>query len=328
MSVAYNYLRVSHPNSAASGLSHDAQQAECRRYFAYRLEPLGVEFGPFFYDAAQSGYKIPFLLRGEGWKLYQCLKPGDHVIVAFHDRFTRDLLDFEFMHRQLEKRNIGLHFANFMGGVDLSTPEGLMVARIMFSVAQQFSAAHGRRVKAAMQAKIARTGYTASESKTGYIKVGTRKAAWLEPWPEERELLRLMLALHNRAWCWQDIANKVEEWIAELRVTRPECICYRPGIWTRYKGGRCRRAVRQYKQLIEREGGSDCTEGVNVRGPLYVFQDGGQPERYRLIERRTTEYTRLRRHGKITARDDLARMQERAVSIDREASCDGQAGDV
>jgi DNA invertase Pin-like site-specific DNA recombinase len=321
VSIAYNYLRVSHLDSAASGLSKESQEAECKRYWAFRLEHKQVEFGPFYYGEAVSGRKVPFLLRGEGWRLYQALKPGDHVIVSFHDRFTRTILDFEVMHRMLAKRGITLHFANFMGGIDLGTPEGLMIARTMFTVAQYQSDAIGQRTRAAFAAKKARIGYVdqGGNGSDGYVRKGKKKAAWREPWPEERELLRRIVRCKDAGWTWRNISELIEAITAAFRTARPNCVCYYPGIW---KPDKCRHAYHRYRALLAAEGGKDCTEGIAVRGPGARQEDGGKSELWRLVTHRPSEYCRARRYERTPKRDDLELMIERARIIDQPASGD------
>ena len=92
MPIAYPYLRVSHQDSARSGLSPETQLARCHQYFELRgLVEQGVRFydDELLYDPAVSARHVPFLDRKMGRKLQRMLQPGDHVIFAHLDRASR-----------------------------------------------------------------------------------------------------------------------------------------------------------------------------------------------------------------------------------------------
>ena len=93
----YCYIRESHRYSAETGISKDAQEGICQDYYHVKLQRQGVAWGGYYYDQATSGRHIPFLLREQGWELRKKLNPGDHLVVAYHDRSTRSVLDFHIL---------------------------------------------------------------------------------------------------------------------------------------------------------------------------------------------------------------------------------------
>jgi DNA invertase Pin-like site-specific DNA recombinase len=260
MGTAYFYLRESHPDSAASGISHETQVQLCERYYALHLEPQGIARGEMVYDSAISAYKVPFLLRPGGTKLDILVREGDHVVVAYHDRLHRTIKDFAILHDLWAARGVTLHFANLM--CDLSTPQGMLMAQMMFCVAQAESAnksVRNRAVAAYLRnvgrqaGKCIRYGYKPA---TGIAPTGLRtkrlgRPAQLAPYEEERRLMKLCHMLRGRGFTLGRISQMIEELTEELRKQRPHEPTYRKGLWARE---RCYSAAKAWVAILDREG--------------------------------------------------------------------------
>src|SRR4051812_22306451 len=88
--LVYGYVRVSTQKQADQGLSLEQQEEQIKRYFEFRLQPQGYQWGGMFRDAATSG-KTPMLLRPSGGELSRAVEKGDVVVVAKLDRAFRNL---------------------------------------------------------------------------------------------------------------------------------------------------------------------------------------------------------------------------------------------
>ncbi len=227
MPTAYSYIRVSHQDSANSGLSPGSQLDQCRMYYGRVLMPKeaiwwGMTEIPegldlikhdgeieLLYDPAVSARHVPFLNRKGGSRLNDMLQPGDHVIFAHLDRGFRAVLDFSALIDVWKSRNITVHFADM--GVDVSTPHGMLVANIMAAVAQGQSDMQERAIMA--------------------------------------EIVRLR---DEKGRTWQTISDSVERRLCEYDGRQ-----FRESTFFKRKWGpsKCRRAYIAYKRILEEEGG-------------------------------------------------------------------------
>lgn len=91
----------------------------------------------------------------------------DGIVAYDHDRLARQPLDLERLIRIFESRN-GLVFATAQGDLDLASPDGLFIARLMVNFASKSSADTGRRV-AAKHLQLAQHGVPVG---------GTRPFGW------------------------------------------------------------------------------------------------------------------------------------------------------
>jgi DNA invertase Pin-like site-specific DNA recombinase len=102
------------------------QDTRLTGYFEFRFKPFGHEFVGYFADPATSG-RMPFRQRDAGSKVFDELRPGDHLIVTRPDRAFRNLADAFTTLETWEKQGIAVHLVEY--GVDTSTPAGkLMIA--------------------------------------------------------------------------------------------------------------------------------------------------------------------------------------------------------
>ncbi len=86
------------------------------------------------YERPTGDRRTPILDRKGGQRLHGMLKSGDHVIFAHLDRGFRATLDFAALIDVWKSKEVTVHFADL--SVDLSTPQGMLVANIMAAVAQ------------------------------------------------------------------------------------------------------------------------------------------------------------------------------------------------
>jgi DNA invertase Pin-like site-specific DNA recombinase len=112
------------------------QQKQVNDYYHFRCAPaapngLGLPFGGWHLDAAVSA-KVKFKDRPEGGKLYQLVRPGDHVLVARFDRAFRSIGDAFSTIEDFLERSIYFHFLDArVGVIDTYGPLGEFIIAIL-----------------------------------------------------------------------------------------------------------------------------------------------------------------------------------------------------
>ena len=146
---AVGYVRVSTSEQSDSGLGLAAQRSsieiECTRR--------GWVLQHIYEDAGASGKTMkgrPGLSAALGAVEKH---EADSIVVAKLDRVSRSLQDFSGLLARARKRGWNLVAIDL--GIDLSTPNGELVANVMASVAQWEARAIGQRTSDALQAKKA-----------------------------------------------------------------------------------------------------------------------------------------------------------------------------
>ncbi len=267
MPIAYPYLRVSHTDSAISGLSPGAQLDTCRAYYQRLLELKGViwygvtqfpdvlDLGrpdpnlELLYDPAVSARHVPFLNRKGGQRLHGMLKSGDHVIFAHLDRGFRATLDFAALIDVWKSKDVTVHFADL--SVDLGTPQGMLVANIMASVAQGQSDLTSERNK-----EIASRMRKLNRPRNGQKRLGHKlfdmgdHYQWIPDWPERSIMAEIVRLRDEEGLTFQAISDSVEQRICEYDGRRFRQSAFFKRKWTPSK---CRRAYLAYKRIVEEE---------------------------------------------------------------------------
>jgi len=155
------YLRVSTKSQAASGLGAEAQEEACRVWAAREGIPVA---GVYRDDGVSGAAEIadrPGLVQA-----LANLAPGDVLLAAKLDRFSRDTIVGVMVERMVEKA--GARLASAAGeGSDIGGPTGDLIRTIMRAVGQWERANAAMRTKAAMAAKRARGEYTGGKPALG-----------------------------------------------------------------------------------------------------------------------------------------------------------------
>ena len=130
----YGYLRVSTDKQSDSLAS---QESLVEDYFE-RMKKLGdlpedTTFSGCFADEDKSG-STPLFERPAGYEMLKVIRPGDHIIVAKHDRAFRCMMDACTTIKQLQTQDVELHMINL--GVSPSNPIGKFVFHIMSAFAE------------------------------------------------------------------------------------------------------------------------------------------------------------------------------------------------
>jgi DNA invertase Pin-like site-specific DNA recombinase len=198
----YGYIRVS-TTEQVDGTSLDEQ----RRQIAGNALAHNLAVDRWIEDGGVSGAD-PFFGRLANHGV--TLEPGDTIIVAKLDRFSRDLLDA--LQSVKECKRIGVKL--IVNGHGDITDETNIYAQLMLEVLCAF-AGHERRVIKARQkdgqgAKRARGGHIGGSAPFGYRVEGHGKAAHLVPVEDQQFAIKDMLALSSEGHSLRAIAKHVE----------------------------------------------------------------------------------------------------------------------
>lgn len=110
MATAYCYGRVS-TRKQVDKMTKEDQERACLAYYEDKLEPLGLEYGGFVFDEAESGGKA-FSERRNGRPLYHSLKRGDCIVCYEYERLVRDTDDWVPTRKDLKTRGVAIHFVH------------------------------------------------------------------------------------------------------------------------------------------------------------------------------------------------------------------------
>lgn len=138
------YIRVSHRNSADSGLSVRAQRNAISEYCKSNYPGVEIEF---YEDLAVSAWKVRLNKRPSGGQMLKNAKAGDVVIAFSIDRGFRNLADFASTNKHLVSNGIRLEFAN--GGNFNENAGSQLIANIIASVAEYSSSVASERIREA-----------------------------------------------------------------------------------------------------------------------------------------------------------------------------------
>lgn len=145
------YTRISEDLDGA-GLGVTRQEADCRKLASLR----GWTVAGVYTDNDVSAFKVK-IVRPEFERLLADLGSGaiDGVVVWDLDRFARQPTDLERAIKLFDDRP--LVFATVQGDMDLSSPDGRTMARVMVAFANKSSMDTSRRVKR-KHLELSRTG--------------------------------------------------------------------------------------------------------------------------------------------------------------------------
>lgn len=223
---AYIYIRVSHLDSAESGLGIEAQQDRCRNYLKFLMskpEYAEIESAGVYVDDAVSAYRAStreLITRPQGAQLNKVLKRGDHVIFARLDRAFRWVPDFYETKERWDKRGITMHFVDMQ--VDMSTATGKMFAGMMAIVAQWYSDYISERTKEALAVKKANGQPVNQKSPAGLRIERDGSQNVYVPDLTQRPLLRYVRILRDvKRLSYRKISDRIEAIFAARENRKP-----------------------------------------------------------------------------------------------------------
>ncbi|WP_291478199.1 recombinase family protein [Corynebacterium sp.] len=180
MNEAFIYCRISSdPTGERAGV--ERQEQDCRQY----ADTHGLTVKHVFIDNDMSAYSGD---RGEYRNMWDRIRNGEaqHVIVWASDRLYRRSRDLETLVTTIEDTHTEIHTIT-SGRIDLTTPQGRMVARNLASVATYEVEHTAERVKASHRHLRAQGKWTGGIPPLGYMKGGD---AGIQPDPDRAHLVQ------------------------------------------------------------------------------------------------------------------------------------------
>ena len=248
--MVYGYCRVSHEDSAESGLGIASQLHTFNSYLKLRQEcnpfPPGVVRGTtgweggwspkspdgrnirtrvgspradgVFVDQAISAYKKPLRTRPAGGYLDRTLQDGDIVVFPKLDRAFRNLRDFANTLPDWESRGISVIFVQ--PSFDMTEASGKLCGSLFAAFAEFESSLKSERPREALM-QAWRVGKPSNAKKLRVFGFRQDMSKQWKPWWNERKILleEVVLAPAGKPWC--RIRDDVERRVAHLEGRDP-----------------------------------------------------------------------------------------------------------
>ena len=275
MPEAYGYIRVSHEEQKESGLSLEAQEQQCRRFWERQLRPIGVTWANFMADEAVSAFKRALFRRPQGQLLLVNLHRGDHLIITRFDRVFRSMEDFVTAYKLLQTRGVMIHILDAPG--DPNTANGRAMLQLLCVFAEWSSRITSERNQAVV-AILRQQGRPVSGTPPwGFQIVGPQGARRLEPDWEARAMMQRIVRMHDvEGQEWTAIAQRIRADQAAARrhqlgealrlESHPAKARARNGtLFARqWSASTCARVARVFWQIVQTEG-LDWISDIEVR---------------------------------------------------------------
>lgn len=189
---AWGYARAS---TEKQQITNEAQEQQILKYYSYKLSSEGIAWGFCFKDEAETS-RIPWSERRQGKFLFEIAQPGDHILVAVHDRPFRSMKDAMNTIEHLTSNDIKVHFLNL--NLDLSDPMGMAMFQVVMAFAQLERGMISKRTKEALAWKRGRGLPTCSAVPVGWSKVGVKRDSRFVPSEKNRAICYMVVELRDK----------------------------------------------------------------------------------------------------------------------------------
>jgi DNA invertase Pin-like site-specific DNA recombinase len=259
MPNAFAYIRVSHPEQVESGLSLEAQEQDCQRYWDRLLKPKGVTWVKLIADEAVSAFKRPLAKRKGGGELLNSVRRGDHVIMTRFDRAFRSMRDFVDTYAVVESMGVMLHLLD--APWDYSTANGRAMLQLMAVFAEWSSRITSARIKAAQAILRQQRRPMGGKRQFGHRVAGQKGHRRLVPdWEERALLVRIVKAAEiEGVVAWDKLSALAQKAGAEVYAGNPDAV---RRTWSE---STVRRALDGFWRLAHTEG-TDWIDDPAVKG--------------------------------------------------------------
>lgn len=199
----YGYTRVSTLQQATEGESLETQKKIIIGY----AQSKGLEINPdnIFVEAGVSG-SVEFRKRPEGGRLFECLNPGDMLIIPKIDRGFRNIRDALNTLHDLKQRNVSVHFIDLGGD---ATTNG--ISQVIFTILGAFADFEreriSQRISEVKQQQKANGFWTGGQPPFGYR---VNDEGRLEPNPEQADALAAIFRWKEEGFSLRKISDKLE----------------------------------------------------------------------------------------------------------------------
>ena len=199
----YGYTRVSTVQQATEGESLETQKKIIIGY----AQSKGLEIDPdhIFVEAGVSG-SVEFRKRPEGGRLFECLNPGDMLIIPKIDRGFRNIRDALNSLHDFKQRNVSVHFIDLGGD---ATTNG--ISQVIFTILGAFADFEreriSQRISEVKQQQKASGFWTGGQPPFGYR---VNEEGRLEANPGQAEALAAIFRWKEEGYSLRKISDKLE----------------------------------------------------------------------------------------------------------------------
>ncbi len=214
------YIRASTDRQVASPETQKAILCE-------RAQAMGRLIDGFYIDKATSGKK-PVMEREAARKMFIDMKPGDTILVARLDRFSRSFIDFAKILQSIERRGCYLHILDIPGGVfDPSNPMSEMLIGILICFAQYERRLISIRTKEGL-AEVRKSGKRSNRHPRWGMKFEQRRdprtglmADFEVEDLEERQLIMHLVELRTQGYSLRQLRDHAANTLKYRKTKRP-----------------------------------------------------------------------------------------------------------
>jgi len=221
MGKVYGYTRVSHIDSANSGLSIEAQRQTITHWFkVLESQDSTLEWGEMIKDLAQSAFNKNLIARPGGMRMNSMLQAGDHVVFAKLDRGFRNTMDCLRTIKLWQDRGIIIHFIDLH--LNTGTSMGKMMLTILSALAEWESARKSERIREALAIKKLNRDKSNNHAKKGFRFVPRTRGKHAKDVPDlrVRALCLLSWVLRKHGMTCREIGNHIEALLARREGRR------------------------------------------------------------------------------------------------------------
>ena len=197
LAKAFGYARVSHRDSADSGLSLEYQETAIRRYTAFLQETVrpDLQWGGMFVDKVVSAFTTPLVLRKAGREMNAVLKRGDLVVIYHIDRGFRNTKDLLVTLDDIwGPRGVDIAFVE--PTINTSSPFGRFMLISFVASAELESTLKSEKNRDIKRSQVAK-GYAMSKPAFGFKNIGPKSKRRSVPDETQRDIARLVLYLRD-----------------------------------------------------------------------------------------------------------------------------------
>jgi DNA invertase Pin-like site-specific DNA recombinase len=192
---ARGYCRVSTTLQSSEGVSLETQMKTIQQYCDFK----GYNCIKIYTDAGISGASMD---RPQLQLLVSEIQPNEFFIVYDLSRFSRNTLEAMSMVKYFQDRNI--HFVSIKNDMDLSSPMGRCMFRMLMSFYELERDNIAANVKANMQ-RLSAEGKLRTKAPFGWRFVGKDKD--MVPDPEQQLVISKIIAMYNTSTSFNQIAQ-------------------------------------------------------------------------------------------------------------------------
>jgi DNA invertase Pin-like site-specific DNA recombinase len=222
-SRVFVYARVSHENSANSGLSVLSQLTAAHRYVAEGRNNCPDKVTRDYTDLAVSAFTVNLRDRPAGRRLFEDARAGDHIVFARLDRAFRSILDLTVTAKHWRAQGVTIHFAD--QNLVLGTTAGDAMLSMMGVFAELESKFTSERTRAVLDVLKKKGRVYNKDLPIGWKREKRDGKVYAQLDRQELVVIRLIQILSHQGLGVNEIVVRVERCLAQRDGRKPISHC-------------------------------------------------------------------------------------------------------